>query len=43
MVDKHNSDKDQSESRKKAAKMLIAVVIVFGICFFPVHFLNIVR
>lgn len=43
MMDKHNSDKDQSESRKKAAKMLIAVVIVFGICFFPVHFLNIVR
>lgn len=43
MMDKRSSDKDQSETRKKAAKMLIAVVVVFGICFFPVHFLNIVR
>lgn len=43
MMDKKQSENDQSESRKKAAKMLVAVVIVFGICFFPVHLLNIVR
>ena len=43
MMDKHSSDTGQSETRIKAAKMLIAVVIVFGICFFPVHFLNIIR
>ena len=36
-------DTDQTDNRKKAAKMLVAVVIVFGLCFFPVHLLNILR
>lgn len=31
------------ESRKKAAKMLIVIVIMFGLCYLPVHFLNILR
>ena len=31
------------ESRKKAAKMLIMVVIMFGLCYLPVHFLNTLR
>ncbi|CAG0881065.1 unnamed protein product [Cyprideis torosa] len=30
-------------SRRKAAKMLVAVVIVFAICLFPVHLINILR
>ena len=33
----------QLQSRKKAAKMLIAVVAMFGICYLPVHLLNILR
>ncbi|XP_014772633.1 orexin receptor type 2 [Octopus bimaculoides] len=33
----------QLQTRRKAAKMLITVVIVFGICNLPVHILNIVR
>ena len=33
----------QLQSRRKAAKMLIAVVIMFGICYLPVHLLNILR
>ena len=43
MMDKQSPNTDQVESRKKAAKMLVAVVIMFGLCFFPVHLLNIVR
>ncbi|KAL4220664.1 Orexin receptor type 2 [Mactra antiquata] len=41
-----NSDHNQSEndgpieSRKKAARMLIAVVVVFAICYLPNHLLN---
>lgn len=31
------------ESRKKAAKMLIVIVIMFGLCYLPVHFLNTLR
>ena len=31
------------ESRKKAAKMLIIVVITFGLCFLPIHLLNTLR
>ena len=31
------------ESRKKAAKMLIVIVIMFGLCYLPIHFLNILR
>ncbi|KYM82895.1 Orexin receptor type 2 [Atta colombica] len=33
----------QLRSRRKAAKMLVAVVITFSICFFPVHLLSILR
>ncbi|KYQ55426.1 Orexin receptor type 2 [Trachymyrmex zeteki] len=33
----------QLRSRRKAAKMLVAVVITFAICFFPVHLLSILR
>ena len=31
----------QQNARKKVAKMLIAVVITFALCFLPVHLLNI--
>ncbi|XP_074642575.1 orexin receptor type 2-like isoform X2 [Tubulanus polymorphus] len=34
---------NQLQSRRKAAKMLIAVVIMFAICYLPVHLLNILR
>ena len=30
-------------ARRKAAKMLIAVVVMFGICYLPVHLLNLLR
>ncbi|KAG9510961.1 Orexin receptor type 2, partial [Fragariocoptes setiger] len=30
-------------SRRKAAKMLLAVVIMFGLCYLPVHLINILR
>ncbi|XP_063236067.1 orexin/Hypocretin receptor type 1-like [Bacillus rossius redtenbacheri] len=33
----------QLQSRRKAAKMLVAVVVMFAVCFFPVHLLNILR
>ncbi|XP_076341272.1 orexin receptor type 2-like [Tachypleus tridentatus] len=33
----------QIRCRRKAAKMLIAVVVVFGICYLPVHLLNTLR
>ncbi|XP_011343395.1 orexin receptor type 2 isoform X1 [Ooceraea biroi] len=33
----------QLRSRRKAAKMLVAVVLTFTICFFPVHLLSILR
>ncbi|XP_018374604.1 PREDICTED: orexin receptor type 1-like [Trachymyrmex cornetzi] len=33
----------QLRSRRKAAKMLVAVVITFATCFFPVHLLSILR
>ncbi|XP_020296645.1 orexin receptor type 2-like isoform X2 [Pseudomyrmex gracilis] len=33
----------QLRSRRKAAKMLVAVVVTFAICFFPVHLLSILR
>ena len=29
--------------RRKTAKMLIAVVAIFGVCYLPVHLLNILR
>lgn len=33
----------QLRSRRKAAKMLVAVVIMFAGCYFPVHMLSILR
>ncbi|RUS78670.1 hypothetical protein EGW08_013558, partial [Elysia chlorotica] len=38
-----NSQDDQIISRRKAARMLIAIVIMFGICYLPVHVMNILR
>lgn len=37
----HN--KNRLESRRKAAKMLTAIVILFGICYLPVHLINFLR
>lgn len=37
----HN--KDKLESRRKAAKMLTAIVVIFGICYLPVHLINSLR
>ncbi|XP_076335613.1 orexin receptor type 2-like isoform X2 [Tachypleus tridentatus] len=33
----------QIRSRRKAAKMLIAVVVIFGLCYLPVHLINTLR
>ncbi|XP_034173685.1 orexin receptor type 2 isoform X1 [Osmia lignaria lignaria] len=33
----------QLRSRRKAAKMLVTVVITFAICYFPVHLLSVLR
>ncbi|ETN65651.1 allatotropin receptor [Anopheles darlingi] len=33
----------QLRARRKAAKMLVAVVIMFAGCYFPVHMLNVAR
>ncbi|GFO23115.1 orexin receptor type 2 [Plakobranchus ocellatus] len=38
-----NSQDDQIIARRKAARMLIAIVIMFGICYLPVHIMNILR
>jgi hypothetical protein len=35
--------KQQLISRRKAAKMLISVAILFAICYLPIHLLNILR
>ncbi|XP_071118743.1 orexin receptor type 2-like [Haliotis cracherodii] len=40
---KGKSQEDKIQSRRKAAKMLITIVIVFSICYLPVHILNILR
>ncbi|CAG9570620.1 unnamed protein product [Danaus chrysippus] len=37
------STEGQLRSRRKAAKMLVAVVIMFAVCFFPVHLLCVLR
>lgn len=37
----HN--KAQLESRRKAAKMLMLIVFMFGICYLPVHLINFLR
>ncbi|KAL5016447.1 hypothetical protein ScPMuIL_006036, partial [Solemya velum] len=42
MNSKHKSD-DKLEIRRKAAKMLITVVVVFALSYFPVHLINILR
>ncbi|KAL1513582.1 hypothetical protein ABEB36_002977 [Hypothenemus hampei] len=39
----NTSTEGQLRSRRKAAKMLVTVVIVFAICIFPVHLLEIIR
>jgi len=35
--------RSQMMTRRNVAKMLIAVVVMFGVCFLPVHLLNILR
>jgi len=35
--------RSQVMTRRNVAKMLIAVVVMFGVCFLPVHLLNILR
>ncbi|XP_072396328.1 orexin/Hypocretin receptor type 1-like [Diabrotica undecimpunctata] len=39
----NTSTEGQLRSRRKAAKMLLAVVIMFAICFLPVHLLAVLR
>ncbi|CAH0551961.1 unnamed protein product [Brassicogethes aeneus] len=37
------STEGQLRSRRKAAKMLVCVVVMFAICFLPVHLLSVLR
>ncbi|KAI5641248.1 7 transmembrane receptor (rhodopsin family) domain-containing protein [Phthorimaea operculella] len=37
------STEGQLRSRRKAAKMLVAVVIMFAVCYFPVHLMCVLR
>ncbi|XP_068624900.1 orexin/Hypocretin receptor type 1-like [Battus philenor] len=37
------STEGQLRSRRKAAKMLVAVVMMFAVCYFPVHLLSVLR
>ncbi|XP_072948111.1 orexin/Hypocretin receptor type 1-like [Epargyreus clarus] len=37
------AEQSQLRSRRKAAKMLVAVVIMFAVCYFPVHLLSVIR
>ncbi|UYV68826.1 hypothetical protein LAZ67_6001081 [Cordylochernes scorpioides] len=39
----HNSAESQIRARRKAAKMLIAVVVLFALCYMPVHLINALR
>ncbi|XP_011309700.1 orexin receptor type 1 isoform X2 [Fopius arisanus] len=39
----HENFEGQMASRRKAAKMLIVVVLVFGLCYLPVHILIVLR
>lgn len=41
MVTMHN--KNKLESRRRAAKMLMTIVVMFGICYLPVHLINFLR
>ncbi|XP_050402593.1 orexin receptor type 2 [Patella vulgata] len=44
MIDgKGHNQEDKLQSRRKAAKMLITIVIVFALCYLPVHLVNILR
>lgn len=43
MESRSNAEKQQLLARRKAAKMLLAVVVMFGVCYLPVHLLNILR
>ena len=43
MVNSNASIEMQLLSRRKAAKMLVVVVIVFAVCYFPVHVIAILR
>ncbi|KAH3882599.1 hypothetical protein DPMN_006541 [Dreissena polymorpha] len=38
-----NDNDEHIESRKKAVKMLFAIVALFAMCFFPNHLLNVLR
>lgn len=38
-----SSIESQIRSRRKAAKMLIAVIVMFGLCYLPVHLINTLR
>ncbi|XP_023220141.1 orexin receptor type 2-like [Centruroides sculpturatus] len=38
-----DSIESQIRSRRKAAKMLIAVIVMFGLCYLPVHLINTLR
>lgn len=42
-VNSNASIEMQLRSRRKAAKMLVVVVIVFAVCYFPVHLMSILR
>lgn len=39
----NSSTMGQLRARRKAAKMLVAVVVMFALCYLPVHVLNILR
>lgn len=41
LVTMHN--KSKLDSRKAAAKMLMTIVVMFGICYLPVHLINFLR
>ncbi|XP_068625351.1 orexin receptor type 2-like [Battus philenor] len=38
-----SAEQCQLRSRRKAAKMLVAVVVMFAVCYFPVHLLSVLR
>lgn len=42
-INSNASTEMQLRSRRKAARMLVVVVIVFAVCYFPVHIINILR
>lgn len=39
----NTSTMSQLRARRKAAKMLVVVVVLFAVCFLPIHCLNILR